>query len=458
MAAYMRNVLYMFSLERNSLLSRGNGVMVESKRFIRGLRRKPVRVLFPDAETGRILQPPQAPSAGRKEKQAPMRRKEEDDEGDVFIKPRKQHSETVRSDQTDTDRIRYETALPGDKRLARLASVARSRSFRENQGKVLLEGRRLICDALSAGANPQIVFFSTLERLRELPLDRLKRASLVKVKFEDIKIWSDVVAPQGVIAIFSRPDPLRMKFSHSGHSVPLTLICDNIRDPGNLGTILRCAAAAGCHSVLLTKGCVDAWEPKVLRAAMGAHFCLPIYPSLGWAEIEDHLPKPVTVHVADHCSRPDRAADAAGARVDESHRPSGKAADYGWVSTRTEKSKNRYEDYDSGSDSDSDSDSDSEDERASRPQVGRRLYHETWAQSPSALVIGGETHGLSEDAMQLAGKTAGQRLYIPVVPEVDSLNSAMAASVLLFEGRKQLLKVMETSGKKEKREAQRRVT
>lgn len=78
-------------------------------------------------------------------------------------------------------------------------SVARSRTFREHQGKILLEGRRLICDALAAGANPQMVFFSTVDRLLELPVDKLKRATLVKVRFEDIEIWSELVAPQGVI-------------------------------------------------------------------------------------------------------------------------------------------------------------------------------------------------------------------------------------------------------------------
>lgn len=77
--------------------------------------------------------------------------------------------------------------------------MARSRTFREHQNKILLEGRRLICDALDAGALPQTVFFSMVDRLKELPLDKLRRASLVKVKFEDIKAWSDVVAPQGVI-------------------------------------------------------------------------------------------------------------------------------------------------------------------------------------------------------------------------------------------------------------------
>ncbi|KAJ0063759.1 hypothetical protein NL108_006704, partial [Boleophthalmus pectinirostris] len=134
----------------------------------------------------------------------------------------------------------------------RVVSVARSRTFREHQGKILLEGRRLISDALNAGAIPQMVFFSSMDRLLELPVVKLKRATLVKVKFEDIKIWSDLVAPQGVIAIFSRPDPSKLKYN-SDYSIPLSVICDNIRDPGNLGTILRCADAAGCQSVLLTK-------------------------------------------------------------------------------------------------------------------------------------------------------------------------------------------------------------
>uniref|UniRef100_A0A8C9YX87 RNA 2-O ribose methyltransferase substrate binding domain-containing protein n=1 Tax=Sander lucioperca TaxID=283035 RepID=A0A8C9YX87_SANLU len=315
----------------------------------------------------------------------------------------------------------------------RLVSVARSRTSREHQGKILLEGRRLICDALDAGANPQMVFFSTLDRLRELPLDKLKRATLVKVKFEDIKIWSDLVAPQGVIAIFSRPDPSRLNFAVRSHSVPLSLICDNIRDPGNLGTMLRCAAAAGCHSVLLTKGCVDAWEPKVLRAAMGAHFRLPIYSSLGWDDVEKHLPKPVTVHVADSSCAADASKEKEDSQVNASHKSS-KAGDYGWVSTRPNQNNMRYEEYDS------DSDSDCEDGGLSLPRLDSKLYHESWAQSPTALVIGGETHGLSVEAVQLAEKTAGHRLFIPVAPDVDSLNSAMATSILLFEGRKQLLK------------------
>uniref|UniRef100_A0A8C2Z3T7 Mitochondrial rRNA methyltransferase 3a n=1 Tax=Cyclopterus lumpus TaxID=8103 RepID=A0A8C2Z3T7_CYCLU len=415
MAAYMRSVICLVSTERSAFLSRGSGVFAEAKRYVRALKRRPVQVLMPDTETEKVLKP----TAGR------LAQRQKGGHGPATTKHPKEDFVKARSDVHSTvthavikDHIDGLLSLhEGGGELF----VARSRTFREQQGKILLEGKRLICDALDAGANPQMLFFSTADRLRELPLDKLKRSTLVKVKFEDIKIWSELVTPQGVIAIFSRPDPSRLKFASKGNWVPLSLICDNIRDPGNLGTMLRCAAAAGCHNVLLTKGCVDAWEPKVLRAAMGAHFRLPIYSSLDWDDMEKHLPKPVTVHVAD---------------INVSHKPS-KAGDYGWVSTKPNRNM-RYEEYDS------DSDSDCEGGGLSLPRVDSKLYHESWAQRATALVIGGETHGLSVEAVQLAEKTAGCRLFIPVAPLVDSLNSAMAASILLFEGRKQLLKLSNT--------------
>lgn len=182
---------------------------------------------------------------------------------------------------------------------------------------------------------------------------------------------------------------------------------------------------------------------------MGAHFRLPIFPSLGWDDIESHLPKPVTVHVADSSCDAEISEEAKDLQVNVSRKPS-KAGDYGWISTKPNHRNMRYEDYNSDSDSDSnsDSDSDSEYEALQLPTVGTKLYHESWAQSPTALVIGGETRGLSLEAVQLAQKTDGHRLFIPVAPHVDSLNSAMAASILLFEGRKQLLKLMQTPGRK----------
>ncbi|XP_062275656.1 rRNA methyltransferase 3A, mitochondrial [Scomber scombrus] len=447
-ASYAKNVICALSLNRNALLTRSNSFIVESKRYVRGLRRTPFKVLLPENETGEVLkqsEPAVQSMKRQKELKVTSSTGEHPGESDLFRASGSLKSAHVAATKDHIDGLRFERALPGDKRLGKVVSVARSRTFREHQGKILLEGRRLICDALNAGARPQMVFFSTVDRLRELPLDKLRGATLVKVKFEDIKIWSDLVAPQGVIAIFSRPDPSRLKFVNTSHSVPLSLICDNIRDPGNLGTMLRCAAAAGCHNVLLTKGCVDAWEPKVLRGAMGAHFRLPIYPSLTWDDIENHLPKSVTVHVADNSC--DRSRETEDVQVNASHKPS-KAGDYGWVSTKNNPNNMRYQEYDL------DSDSDCEDVGLSIPRVDSKLYHESWAQSPTALVVGGETHGLSLEAVQLAKKTSGQRLFIPIVPDVDSLNSAMAASILLFEGRKQLLKLIQTSGRKWKSNAE----
>ncbi|XP_072320467.1 rRNA methyltransferase 3A, mitochondrial [Eucyclogobius newberryi] len=441
MAAYARSVFGLLSLESKAVFlgTRGSRPAVESRRYVRGLRRKPVNVLFPEDDNSKVTKQHSAPKQQQQhgKKMEKHTKGTKNTEEEVFVQERKgaqpAHTPDVIAHE-EVAGLRFERAFPGDKRLSRVASVARSRTFREHQGKILLEGRRLISDALSAGAKPQMMFFSSVERLLELPVDKLKRASLVKVKFEDVKIWSDLVAPQGVIAIFSRPDSSKLKYN-SDHSIPLSVICDNIRDPGNLGTIIRCAGAAGCHRVLLTKGCVDAWEPKVLRAAMGGHFRLPLFSNLDWEDIENHLPKSVTVHVADNSSN--RLVESAQPKADEL-KTSQKAGDYGWVRTR---SNHKHVDYDV-----CDSDSDGEYE-LSLPRVGTKLYHEHWAQSPTALVIGGETHGLSIESVQLAEKTAGHRLFIPVVPEVDSLNSAMAASILLFEGRKQLMQQLQTTKK-----------
>lgn len=164
---------------------------------------------------------------------------------------------------------------------------------------------------------------------------------------------------------------------------------------------------------------------------MGAHFRLPILHSLAWNDIETHLPKSVTVHVADSSS--EISSESNHPHIDAPHKPA-KAGDYGWISSHREQG-----DYDSDSDSDCDG--------LQLPVVDSRAYDEGWANGPTALVVGGETHGLSVESVQLAEKTAGHRLFIPVVPHVDSLNSAMAASILLFEGRKQLLKLLQTPGR-----------
>src|SRR6185503_1859367 len=82
---------------------------------------------------------------------------------------------------------------------------------------------------------------------------------------------SGVEAPTGVIACVRTPSGRKVP-----PTAPLVLLLENIQDPGNVGTLLRSAAAAGAGHVVLSPQCAFAWSPKVLRAAMGAHFALNI--------------------------------------------------------------------------------------------------------------------------------------------------------------------------------------
>src|SRR6185436_18204338 len=95
---------------------------------------------------------------------------------------------------------------------------------------------------------------------------------------------SDTETPQGLLAIVTLPSSLILQPS----SFSFALILDSLSDPGNLGTILRTADAAGVEAVFIAPGTVDAYNPKVVRAAMGAHFHLPIIET-SWESLADHL-------------------------------------------------------------------------------------------------------------------------------------------------------------------------
>ncbi len=150
---------------------------------------------------------------------------------------------------------------------------------RRKEGLIVLEGLRLVRDALQSGHKP--VFLLTTSDFQDQTVLGLARASGVELLEMDEAVMqhiSDTQQPQGILGVFpiskiALPDRL--------HHV---LILDSIRDPGNLGTILRTAAAAGVDAVLLSPTCADPYNPKVLRGGMGAHFRVPIS-SLEWEQI-----------------------------------------------------------------------------------------------------------------------------------------------------------------------------
>ncbi|MBI4675410.1 MAG: RNA methyltransferase [Chloroflexi bacterium] len=165
-------------------------------------------------------------------------------------------------------------------------------------GQFLLEGTRLIQEATGAGFIPALVLyeraaFDTDARLRALVVALQKQTRQVyEVNATVMRALAETETPQGIAAVFptpSLPPP---------SPAPRVLILDRIRDPGNLGTILRTAWAANVDSVLLAPETADAFNPKVVRAAMGAHFHVPIT-AASWQAIARRVETMPRVYLAD---------------------------------------------------------------------------------------------------------------------------------------------------------------
>jgi len=166
---------------------------------------------------------------------------------------------------------------------------------RKGQAAFVAEGVRLLEDAISTGWTMDFVLFDqTLSERGQALLDTLKEQPTPDV-FEIspglMAEISDTETPQGILAVM-KATALSLPANPS-----FVILADQVRDPGNLGTMLRTAEAAGADAVLLTQGTVDAFSPKVVRAGMGAHFHLPIEHK-PWHEIHDYL-KGLPVFLAD---------------------------------------------------------------------------------------------------------------------------------------------------------------
>jgi TrmH family RNA methyltransferase len=164
-----------------------------------------------------------------------------------------------------------------NERVRQAVLLQRNARARRKAGLMVLEGVRLIGDALARGLAPQVIFYDA-DVLEETAFPVGASPALAAVTPEVMRYLSATETPPGALAVFPiQPPPI---------PDPLTsvLVLDALRDPGNLGTILRAAAAAGVDLVLLAPGCADAYNPKVLRAGMGAHVRLPVLEA-SWTRI-----------------------------------------------------------------------------------------------------------------------------------------------------------------------------
>ncbi len=174
------------------------------------------------------------------------------------------------------------TTSPANERVRYTRSLYRER-VRNREKRFVIEGIRSVQEALRAGVRPVLAFYTP--RLRAVPagsalLARLEEAAagLVEVTPEVMASMSETVTPQGVLAVVPIPE---LPWPARG----LVVVLDSLRDPGNVGTILRTAWAAGAAAAVAGKGTVDLYAPKVVRSAMGAHFYLPLRSGLDAAAL-----------------------------------------------------------------------------------------------------------------------------------------------------------------------------
>ena len=155
-----------------------------------------------------------------------------------------------------------------------LAKLATNSSERRRTGQSVLDGAHLLQAFLDGGFVPEAVYASHEGRQRSEVAALLERCAdqpqflLTDALFASL---STVESPTGVMAVIRTP-PARPVPPTAG----FVLLLEAIQDPGNVGTLLRSAAAAGVEHVLLSAHCAFAWSPKVVRAGMGAHFALNI--------------------------------------------------------------------------------------------------------------------------------------------------------------------------------------
>mgnify|MGYP000988152533 FL=1 len=261
------------------------------------------------------------------------------------------------------------TANPRVKAWARLSE----RKYREREGRFRLEGVHLVQEALDAGWPLEVIVYDADRGIPDELAAHADRAAAgggvepewIPASYEVIAKCSDTETPQPVFAVARRrpvsPDAF---FGASGGPV---VVLDAVQDPGNVGTIIRSAAASGAAAVVLGRGTADLYNAKTIRATMGALFRIPA----AEADLAEWLPE----------------ARRRGARL-----------------------------------------------------IGASLgasvscYDVDWT-GPVWLALGNEGAGLSPGVSALLD----ERVIIPMTGRAESLNVAMAATVLLFEAQRQRL-------------------
>jgi TrmH family RNA methyltransferase len=172
-----------------------------------------------------------------------------------------------------------------------LHALAEDRRARRQAGATLIDGEHLLESALAAGITPRRLVFAAgaLESRLAGWQARLPEVALLVLSDALFATLSPVDSPTGLLAEIAIPRLVN-------ETAQYVVLLEDIQDPGNLGALLRSAAAAGVEQAWLSTACADAWSPKCLRGGQGAHFRLAIQERADLVAVARHFPG--VVHAA----------------------------------------------------------------------------------------------------------------------------------------------------------------
>lgn len=150
----------------------------------------------------------------------------------------------------------------------------KDRKNRTKTNKYIIEGFRLVQEAFKAKVDVEylIVAEDAEERINDFFADYInKDLKIYKISNNLFKELISTENPQGILAV------IKMNTMDLKSDGDFYLLCDKLQDPGNLGTIIRTAHAAGVEGIILTKGTVDIYNEKTIRSTMGSMFYIPIH-------------------------------------------------------------------------------------------------------------------------------------------------------------------------------------
>ncbi|XP_017788009.1 PREDICTED: rRNA methyltransferase 3, mitochondrial [Habropoda laboriosa] len=314
-----------------------------------------------------------------------------------------------------------------DKIITSLMTKLKSRKRREKANEIILEGQRLIKDAIKAGIMPNKIIFNDSSDIKEFKFP--EDVTLYKVTYKTIQLWSSLITSPGLLGIFKVPD-IQNNIA-ADNALPLTIICDNIREPGNLGSIMRVAAGVGCEKLIIMKGCVDLWDPKVLRSAAGTHFRLPIHAFPTWNQVPSLISENCNIFITD---------SNFGDEFISNYSPDMLAATLEIFDIDPEELASKCAMNNNNTDK-----TELIDNKNAMKQFMLKIpiapyYSLDYTRKESVIILSGETEGLSYDSYKFLSKQKSIRINVPLVKGVDSLNTGVALGIVGFEIKRQFLK------------------